>query len=66
MGKEIIKNKKILNGEPVLKGTRIPVSSVVGQLSKNGCNMESVKGVYPQLSKKQIQSALGYSSENLK
>ncbi len=66
MSKEIIKNKKILNGEPVLKGTRIPASFVVGQLSRNGCNIEGVKRVYPQLSKKQIQNALGYSSENLK
>lgn len=66
MDKKVVKNKKILNGEPVLKGTRIPVSSVVGQLSKNGCDMESVKRIYPQLSKKQVQNALGYSSENLK
>jgi len=64
--KKVVKNKKILNGEPVIKGTRIPVASIVGQFSKNGCNFKDIKKIYPQLSKKQVQAALEYSAKNLK
>ena len=50
---------KIVHGNPVLTGTRIPVSLVVGQLA-GGETFETLKEAY-RLTDEQIRTALGYT-----
>lgn len=59
MNKIIVANKRILNGTPIIKGTRIPVFAVLQQF-KNGDGKGHVKEVYPQLSQRQIDAVVDY------
>lgn len=63
---KIIKNKEILGGEPVIKGTRIAVSAIVGQIKNGNGDKNYVRKIYPHLSQKDIDTALEYASENIK
>lgn len=64
---EIIqKNPKILGGQPVIKGTRIPVARVVA-LYIQGYKIKDFKKDYPYLdiSKKDLQEIFNYYSKQL-
>ena len=50
------------HGDPCIKGTRIPVSTIVGSLA-DGMTWEDVREAYPQLSPEDIQAALAYAAE---
>jgi len=50
------------HGDPCIKGTRIPVSMIVGSLA-DGMTSEEVREAYPQLSAEDIQAALAYAAE---
>ncbi len=68
MSKYIGKNKKICGGVPVIKGTRITVSSVLGALSSGldiGDIVKNAKKGGITVKKEEILSALSYSSENI-
>ena len=54
-------NPAICHGKPVVKGTRIPVSIIVGSLA-SGMSMEQTQMEYG-LSKEEIQVALAFASE---
>jgi uncharacterized protein (DUF433 family) len=51
-------------GEPCIKGTRIPVSVIVGSLAQ-GLTREDVLKEYPQLTNDDISAALMYASESV-
>ncbi|GIW65036.1 MAG: hypothetical protein KatS3mg093_015 [Candidatus Parcubacteria bacterium] len=57
-------NPKILLGKPVIRGTRIPVSLILNLLA-NGYTIEKIIETYPQLTKKDIISALKYVQQRL-
>ena len=61
----IIKNSKILGGEPVLKGTRTPVRSIV-ELWKWGSSPEEVLEHYPHLKLSQVFDCLSYYADHKK
>ena len=63
---KIVKNKEILNNAPVVEGTRISVSAIVGQLSVGNGDKDYVKKVFPSLKQKDIDVALEYASEHIK
>ncbi|MGA9347469.1 MAG: DUF433 domain-containing protein [Anaerolineae bacterium] len=50
------------HGDPCIKGTRIPVSMIVGSLA-DGMTPEEIQDAYPQLTMGDIQAALAYAAE---
>jgi len=50
------------HGAPCIKGTRIPVTMIVGSLA-DGMTPEEVREAYPQLSLEDIRAALAYAAE---
>lgn len=53
------------HGDPCVKGTRIPVSVIVGSIA-DGMSPDQVRAAYPQLSLQDIQAALAYAAEVLR
>lgn len=60
----IEKNPKIMLGQPVIKGTRIPVELILRKLSEGG-TIEELLDAYPNLRREDIQAALAYAAEAL-
>ena len=52
---------QILGGRAAIRGMRIPVSVIVGQIA-NGATFEEVLAGYPDLEREDIQQALGYAA----
>ena len=55
-------NPDIHHGEPCIKGTRIPVAILVGNLA-DGMTFADIIEAYPQLSSEDIYAALAYATE---
>jgi len=55
----------ILQGKPVIKGTRISIQHIL-ELLANGWTEQTILENYPQLKKEDIQSALRYATDILK
>lgn len=53
-------NPRVCGGKPVIKGTRIPVSVILGRIAENE-PWESILRAYPELQKEDIQAALLYA-----
>ena len=53
---------EVLRGKPRLKGTRIPVSMILGYLAE-GMSEEEIIRDFPDLSSDQIKACLGYAKE---
>ncbi len=58
----IVINPKVMVGKPVIKGTRVPVDTIV-RLIAQGMKIEEILEDYPNLSKDDIKAALLYSAE---
>ena len=54
-------NPKILCGEPVIKGTRIPVYLIL-ELLAAGYDFERIMEAYPDLKREDIEEAIEYAS----
>jgi uncharacterized protein (DUF433 family) len=50
------------HGDPCIKGTRIPVTTIIGSLA-DGMTADEVIQTYPQLTETQIQAALAYAAD---
>ncbi len=59
----VITDAALLGGKPVIKGTRVPVSLVLGQLA-SGMTIEEVMYEY-YLDIAGIRAALGYAAQRL-
>jgi uncharacterized protein (DUF433 family) len=59
----IIRNKEILEGEPVIKGTRTPVRAIV-EWWKFGASPEEILENLPHLILSQIFDALSYYADH--
>jgi uncharacterized protein (DUF433 family) len=55
---------KVCNGKPIIKGTRIPVTIILDQITE-GQSWESILSSYPELTKEDIQAALHYARISL-
>ena len=53
---------EIHHGDPCIKGTRIPVTMVVGSLA-DGITFDDIRQAYPQLTNEDIYAALAYAAE---
>lgn len=59
----IIRNDKILSGEPIIKGTRTPVRAIV-EIWRQGVLPEEIPSQLPHLTLAQVFDALSYYSEH--
>jgi len=57
-------NPKIMLGKPVIRGTRIPVELILRKLSE-GATEADLLDAYPQLTRDDIQSAIGYAADTV-
>lgn len=59
----VVVDSRVVHGVPVLKGTRIPVRLIVGQLA-GGESIDAIMKAYA-LTEEQVRTALGYAAERL-
>jgi uncharacterized protein (DUF433 family) len=50
------------HGDPCIKGTRIPVATILGSLA-DGMMPEEIQEAYPQLTSEDIRAALAYAAD---
>ncbi len=60
--KRVVVNPKIHHGEPCIRGTRIPVTLIIGSLAE-GMTAEEIMQSYPQLTIEDVRAALAYAAE---
>ena len=60
----IVKNDKILGGEPIVKGTRVPVRAIV-EPWRMGVPPEAMPESFPYITLAQIFDALSYFSDHM-
>lgn len=60
----IIHNRKILGGEPIIIGTRIPVRSVVMMMRAYQGDVQAVQRALPSLSAEDIALSLQYERDH--
>ena len=60
----ITSDPDILGGQPIIRGMRIPVSTIVGLVGRNATHEEIFEG-YPELEEEDIQQALRYAAYRL-
>lgn len=58
----IVTTPEVLRGRPRIKGTRIPVSLILGYLAA-GKGVEEIIAEFPDLTKEQITACLDYARE---
>ncbi|MBC6420400.1 MAG: DUF433 domain-containing protein [Hormoscilla sp. SP5CHS1] len=58
----IVSTPDVLRGKPRIKGTRIPVSLILGYLAL-GNTVEQILGEFPVLVKEQIDACLDYARD---
>lgn len=58
----IVSTPGVLRGKPRIKGTRIPVSLILGYLAA-GSSVEEIIEEFPDLKKEQIIACLDYARE---
>lgn len=59
---QIISDPKILDGKPVIAGTRISVELILDKISA-GMSEKEILADYPHLTTKQIQAAVAYAKK---
>lgn len=59
---QIVSTLDVLRGKPRIKGTRIPVSLILGYLATGKTNDEIIKE-FPELKEEQISACLEYARE---
>jgi uncharacterized protein (DUF433 family) len=62
MHERIELNPMVCHGKPVIKGTRVMVSTILGALS-GGDSVEMILEDYPNIEREDIAAALAFASE---
>ena len=57
----VVADHRIMGGAPCIRGTRIPVSTVVGLLAE-GQSVEAILADYPQLVIEDVRAALSFAA----
>lgn len=60
--KRIVTDPRILMGKPVIKGTRIPVTAILGMLAEDATKQE-VLDDYPDLRTQDIAATLSFAAQ---
>ncbi|MEG3905680.1 DUF433 domain-containing protein [Microcoleus sp. B4-C5] len=58
----IVSTPDVLRGKPRIKGTRIPVSLILGYLASNN-TVEQIIDQFPDIAKEQIAACLDYARD---
>ncbi|MCL6461473.1 Uncharacterized conserved protein, DUF433 family [Flavobacterium micromati] len=58
----IIRDPAVMNGKPIIKGTRITVELILKKLSE-GISVTDLAKLYPHLTHTEILATLGYASD---
>jgi uncharacterized protein (DUF433 family) len=58
----IVIESDLHHGDPCIKGTRIPVATILGSLA-DGMTPEEIQAVYPQVTSENISAVLAYAAE---
>jgi uncharacterized protein (DUF433 family) len=58
----ILIDPAIHHGEPCIRGTRVPVSVIVGSIA-DGNTPEQILGAWPQLTSEDVKAALKFAAE---
>jgi uncharacterized protein (DUF433 family) len=64
IAQRIFSHPDLRGGEPCIRGTRIPVSVIVGSMAE-GLTRQDILREYPQLKDEDITAALLYASESV-
>lgn len=57
-------NPDVLNGKPVIRGTRIPVELLLRKLAE-GAPIQDLLDAYPRLVDDDVRAALGYAADTI-
>jgi uncharacterized protein (DUF433 family) len=57
-------NPAVLQGKPVVRGTRIPVEDILRKLSE-GATEADLLDAYPRLTREDVQAALRYAADSV-
>ena len=57
-------NSEIMGGKPVIRGTRVPVETVLRKLGA-GMTVEAILADYPRLTREVIQAAQAFAADYL-
>ena len=57
-------NPKVVQGKPVIRGTRIPVELLLRKLAE-GATEADLLDAYPRLTREDLQAAIGYAADVL-
>jgi uncharacterized protein (DUF433 family) len=60
--KRIVIDPAIHHGEPCIRGTRVPVSVIVGSIA-DGDTSEQILDAWPQLTREDVKAALKFAAE---
>ncbi|MDY0089221.1 MAG: DUF433 domain-containing protein [Flavobacteriaceae bacterium] len=58
----IVRNPEIMNGKPIIKGTRITVELILKKLSE-GISVDDLVKMYPHITNLQVLAVLEYASD---
>ena len=61
MFERVTVNHQVMGGVPCIRGTRIPVATVVGMVAED-MSTEEMLADFPQLSRDDVQEALRYAA----
>lgn len=61
--RRVVRDPRVLGGEPTLEGTRIPVRTVVEATRFIG-NADDIVDAYPMLDRESVECALAFYHEN--
>lgn len=61
----VVIDPEIHHGDPCIRGTRVPVSIIVGSIA-DGMSAEDVRSAYPQLTIEDVRAPLAYAAEALR
>ncbi len=62
VGQHVVIDPAILQGKPVIRGTRITVELILRKLAE-GARVEDLIQVYPQLTVESIQGAVAFAAD---
>lgn len=60
----IVRDKRIMHGQPIIKGTRIPASLIFDYLA-DGYSIKDILDQFPHLTPEDVNAALRYGSNAL-
>jgi uncharacterized protein (DUF433 family) len=57
------RNPKVAGGQPVLKGTRVPLRTVLASLAE-GCSFEEILKNFPSLTTEHLRAAVAFAASS--